>query len=462
MSGPASLRARLLGGVLAAVTLVWIGVAAIGWLRARHETEELFDAHLAQSAAVLVALLAGDDDEEGDDELEFELEHAPELHRYARNVAFQVWERGRKLRVHSRNAPRSRLAKIEKGFADVRIEGDRWRVFSTWAFDRRALVQVGERVDSRDAVGAQIARHLLVPLALALPLLAIALSLAVGRALAPLRVLAAAVATRDPRRLEPVAPGRVPREVQPLVERLNDLFARIDASLERERAFTADASHELRTPLAAIRAQAEVARASADDAERRRALDQVIAGCDRAARIAEQLLTLARLESGECREHFAACDLAVIAREVLAELAPAAHSRGVTLELEAPAPVPVRGDAALLHVLIRNLADNAVRYGASGGCVRIRSSQAGAQASLRVEDQGPGLAPADRNRVFDRFHRGATGAESGAGLGLAIAARIAALHGATLALDESPGGHGLTAMLDFAGTVPSSTEVRLA
>jgi len=440
------LRVRLLAGVLAAVAIVWIAVAAIGWWRARHETEELFDAHLAQSAAVLVALLSGDGD---DDELELELDHAPELHRYARNVAFQVWERGKKLRVHSRNAPRVRLSDRETGFADVRIEGAPWRVFSTWAFERRMLVQVGERMDAREAVGAQIARHLIAPLVVALPLLALALSFAIGRALGPLRAIAGAVATRDPHRLEPVVVAGVPREVRPLVERLNALFERIAASLDRERAFTADAAHELRTPLAAIRAQAEVARAAIDDAERRRALDQVIAGCDRAARLAEQLLTLARIEAEAWGERFADCDLASIAREVLAELAQSAHTRGVAVALDAPEAVPVLGDAALLHVLVRNLADNAVRYGAAGGRVRIAVARGAEGVSVRVEDDGPGIAPAERTRVLDRFYRGLGGGESGAGLGLAIAARVAALHGATLSLGEGPGGRGLSVSVAF-------------
>ncbi|MEB2344917.1 MAG: ATP-binding protein [Deltaproteobacteria bacterium] len=450
MSRAPSLRARLLGGVLLAVALVWLAVATAGWLRARREAEALFDAHLAQAAAVLVALLADDDDDDDDDheELELEIEHAPELHRYARNVAFQVWE-GRTLRVHSRNAPRERLSGVEQGFSDATVAGARWRVFSARAFGGRGLVQVGERADTREAVAARLAWQLLLPLAVALPLLAAALSLAIGRALGPLRALADAVATRDPQRLEPIAAERVPREVRALVDRLNELFARIDASLERERAFTADAAHELRTPLAAIRAQAEVARAAAAGAERRHALDAVIAGCDRAAHLAEQLLTLARLEAEAWPERLAGCDLAAVARGVLAELGQAAHSRGVALALDAPEPVPVRGDAALLHVLVRNLADNALRYGASGGRVRVVAEAGAAGAVLRVEDQGPGLAPEARARVLDRFHRELGTGESGAGLGLAIAARVAALHGARLGLADGPGGRGLTVSVSF-------------
>jgi len=450
MSRPASLRARLLAGVLCAVSIAWVGVSVTGYLRSRHEMEDLFDAHLAQSAALLIAQISesGEEEEDDDDEgRELELEHAPELHRYARNVAFQVWERGRKLRAHSRNAPRKKLSAKEEGFSDASVDGVRWRVFSTWALERRALVQMAERADARDAVSAQIARHLLAPLLVALPLLGVGLLLAIGRALAPLRALADAVAARDPQRLEPVAADRVPGEVRALVERLNELFARIEVSLERERTFTADAAHELRTPLAAIRAQAQVARGSRDDAERAHALGQVIAGCDRAARLSGQLLTLARLEAGEWRERLVPCDLDAVAREVLAEVAQTAHSRGVAVELHAEAPVTVRGDASLLHVLLRNLVDNAIRYGAGGSAVRVELGRDASHAVLRVVDQGPGIPAAERARVRDRFYRGLGTGESGAGLGLAIASRIAALHGAALELDEGPGARGLSVTL---------------
>jgi two-component system sensor histidine kinase QseC len=237
--------------------------------------------------------------------------------------------------------------------------------------------------------------------------------------------------------------------VRPLAERLNALFRRVGESLEKERAFTADAAHELRTPIAGIRAQAQVAREATEDAERRRALDQVLAGCDRAARLAEQLLTLARLDAGQGQLRLAPCDLAQIAREVLAELAPGAHSCGTALALVAVAPVPVAGDSLLLHVLVRNLVDNAVRYGGPEGAVTVTVGRDAEGSRLCVSDRGPGIPLAERQRVLDRFYRSVGTREQGAGLGLSIVSRIAALHGAKLELSEGPGGHGLCATVGF-------------
>lgn len=448
-----SLRLRLLVGILAAVALAWVGVAWSAYRQSRQQLDELFDAHLAQFASLLIAQLSEDDD---DDEIDFE--HAPRLHPYARHVAFQVWERGKRLRVHSRSAPRTRLSKDDEGFSDATVDGVEWRVFSAWTRGRRALVQVGERRDARQQVSREVAAHILLPLGLALPLLGGVLAFAIGRALRPLRQLADDIGGRDPQRLEPVVASDAPREIRPLVERLNALFARIAESLERERAFTADAAHELRTPLAAIRAQAQVAREAGGDAERRRALDQVIAGCDRAARLGEQLLTLARLDASATPRSFAPCDLTEIARDVLAELADGAHARGVAVELESQSPAVVQGDAGLLHILLRNLVDNAARYAPRGTVVRVETAAPApaAAALLRVSDEGPGIPPAERGRVLDRFYRVLGTNQPGAGLGLSIAARIVALHAASLELGDGPGGRGLTVRVCFP---PDTTRV---
>ncbi len=440
-SGPRpaySLRRRLLVALLGALALVWLATALYSYFDARHEINRLLDAHLAQSASLLVAQL-------GHELEEIELEHAPGTGEPGRRVAFQIWERGSLLRLHSANAPQSRLSPREEGFSTARIDGRSWRVFSAWDARHRFLVQVGERDEARREIGAGIAASLLLPLAAALPLLGLFVWLTVRRALAPLARLGREVGARRAGDFAALSAQDAPSEVAPLVESLNALFERLDRLLETERRFTADAAHELRTPLAALKTQAQVARGASDDAMRVRALEGVVAGCDRATRLVDQLLTLARLEPAEAGRPAEPCDLAALARRVVAELAPAALARRIDIELAAPESAPVQGHGDLLEVLLRNLVDNAVRYSPEGTTIKVELGAAG----LSVTDEGPGVAAADRAKLGRRFYRILGSGQSGSGLGLSIVRRIAEIHGARLAFGEGPGGRGLRVSVEF-------------
>lgn len=446
-----SLHFRLLAGTLASVTVIWIVLALFAWREARHEAEELFDAHLAQTA-VLLAAFAGHDADEID-------EHVAS-HPYTRKVAFQIWQ-GEQLLVHSDAAPQTRLSPVERGFSDAAG----WRVYSLWDDRGRHLIQVAEALQARHDVSRQLAEHLLTPLAIALPLLALALALLIRRSLRPLSQLADDIGHRDAGRLDPIAAAGAPSELKPVLDRLNQLFARVDASLTQERRFTADAAHELRTPLAAMRTHAQVAMGAvgaASPAERDSALASVIEATDRATHLIEQLLTLARLDATAINSAFTDCDLHDLAATAIAAAAPTAMAKGVELVLTDGPAVSVRGDAALLGVLLRNLIDNAVRYspsnpGVTGGnplcgtgvTATVRSD---GRPLIEIVDQGPGIPPAERARVLGRFYRIAGSGASGSGLGLSIAARIAELHGARIEFDDGPGGKrgkGLTVRVVF-------------
>ena len=435
---PYSLRRRLLLALLGGVALVWIGTALYSYFDARHEINRLLDAHLAQSASLLVAQV-------GHELEEIDLEHAPSAGERGRRVAFQIWERGTVLRLHSANAPQARLSQREEGFGTARIEGRSWRVFSAWDARHRYLVQVGERDETRREIAAGMAANLLLPLAAALPLLGLFVWLTVRRALVPLERLGREVGERRAGDFAPLAAQGAPSEVAPLVESLNGLFQRLDRLLESERRFTADAAHELRTPLAALKTQAQVARGASDDTARTHALDGVIAGCDRAARLVDQLLTLARLDPAEAGRPAERCDLAALARRVVAELAPAALARRIDIELAGAQSAPVRGHGDLLEALLRNLVDNAVRYSPEGSTIEVRVGA----ASLSVSDAGPGVAPAEREKLGQRFFRILGSGQSGSGLGLSIVRRIAEIHGARLAFADGPGGRGLRVSVEF-------------
>jgi signal transduction histidine kinase len=324
----------------------------------------------------------------------------------------------------------------------------------TWYEARHELIELlahppstssAHFAEERDEVAGEIAEQLLKPMLFALPALAILLVVAIGFALAPLRLLARDVATRAPDRLDPLPVETLPAEVKPLVARLNGLFADIMRSLENERRFTADAAHELRTPLAALRAQAQVAMASVDAAERQRALTQILAGCDRATHLVAQLLTLARLDAGTSHP-MQVVALRTVAEEVLSMAAGEAIERHCDLVLR-DGDAQVRGDPLLLQALLRNLVDNALRH-SGGKQIEVAIGRTGKDALLTVSDNGRGIAAGERELALQRFYRSTPGDQehdgtAGSGLGLSIVKRIIELHDGRLEIESPATGKGI-------------------
>jgi two-component system sensor histidine kinase QseC len=437
-----SLRRRLLFLLSGTVLAAWLATAVFTYFDARKEIGEMLDAHLAQSAGLIAAQL----EHELDDDRESTV---PRQYKHERKIAFQVWDKKGRLLLRSSSAPETRLQSRSEGYGDAEIDGKRWRIFSRWDESRHYLVQVGERYELRNELAESVASHLLHPLYFALPALALLIWLAVGAGLAPLAGIAREVAQRAPDNLAHLDAGNAPREISPLIAALNALFDRLRTSLEQERRFTADAAHELRTPLAAVKTQAQVALGATGEAERGRALANVVSGTDRAARLVEQLLVLARLDPQTALPPGQRVDLQALAQQGVAELAPAAAGKGVEAGLAPGETAPVAGDAVLLAVLLRNLLDNAVRYTPPGGEVEVSVKPAAGGVSLAVVDSGPGIPEAERGKVFDRFHRVLGTGEEGSGLGLSIVRRIADLHRATVVLGEGPGGRGLRVEVTF-------------
>ena len=441
-----SLAQRLTAMVLGFVLVTWLGTVAVAWFVTQHELNELLDAHLAQTAALLATGEVDDDDA---------VVEAPTLlHKYQSRVAFQIWHKG-KLHARSADAPEAPMAPAAtRGLSDQRIGGARWRVFTVARLDKdrvEDVIHVGEQASARRHVLLASLRGSLLPLLVALPLLAAGIWWAVRRAVRPLRSLGASVAARHPHTLEPLPEDGVLPEVRPLVRALNGLFERVHEQLASERRFTADAAHELRTPIAGIRMQAQVAQGATQDEERRAALAATIAGCDRATRLVEQLLQLARLEADMADTRApdsrrGQADLAAAAAQQVHELAAQAGRRGQQMALDRPphaVAVPMSGP--LLAVLLRNLIDNALRYGPDGGRVQVQvlAATADAGARLVVEDAGPGLSDADLQRLGERFFRVLGSGQSGSGLGWSIVQRLARLHDLDMALDRSPALGGL-------------------
>lgn len=454
-----SLRRRLLIILLSTTLAAWAVIAAASFVQARRQINDLLDAQLMQSARVLLSLVRQDLYEDymapGYDREDIRLNTLRahlERHRYDTELAFQIIVEEDRFRFRSSGAPEQPLSDDSPGFSDFQRTGEHWRVFTLLDPDDRIVVRVAEHQGVREELVNSIALGLLLPLAVGLPVLGFLVWNSVSRTLSPLRRLAAQIQERNPAHLDPVAGGDTPREVQPLVDALNRLLRRLGEILERERRFTSDAAHELRTPLAALKTQAQVAQRLEDPEARQRALSQLNRGIDRATRLVEQLLNLARVDPEAGADAFESVDLAELLREVMSELGSAAVVKNVDLGLETPERLQVTGNRGALIVLVRNLLDNALRYTPPCGRVDVSLSQEAGECRLRVRDSGPGIPAAEREMVFQRFYRGENnrgpGAGSGSGLGLSIVQRIAELHRARIRLENPPDG-GLLVEVGF-------------
>ena len=320
-----------------------------------------------------------------------------------------------------------------------------------------ALIQVGETLEARRVLSNQILFDTLTWQALLLAAVALLVWFAVRLVLQPLMQLKSAVETRGLNDASDVDPTLVHKEVRPLVAALNSSRSRMHMLINSQRRFIADASHQLRTPLTVLKTQAELAlrefdKAGADPAALREIVYSMAATTDSTVNLANRLLTLARIEHrGE--DSTAPVSLRDLARQVGLELAIAAVARNIDLSLEAEQEGTVHGQALLLHEMLANLVDNALRYTPQGGTVILRVNESADSVTLEVEDSGPGIAAAERERVFAPFYRAAATLErnpGGHGLGLAIVRDIATLHGATIQLDDAAGGQGLKIRIIFA------------
>lgn len=450
-----SIRRRTLGLVLLVFGVSMLAIGLVSYRYAAHEIEELYDASLAQNARLLEGLIQAPLPDDQREALLASLESAvaraeqsdKELpgHRYESKLAFQLWEEDRLL-LRSASAPPEPFTEAPPGYASSRVAGHDWRVYVLDLPEPSRRVMVAERDDVRGELTRAVALRTLLPDLVGLPLLALLLWWAAGWGLRPLSLLAAAIRQRDPHNLQPLVMRPLPRELDTIVGALNRLLERIRGLRVREKRFIADAAHELRTPLAVLDLHAQNALATEDPADRREALEELRRGVARATRLVTQLLTLARLEPEE-EEASAriASDLLVEVREALAELSPLAVERGQALDLTADEESDWRlaTEPGAIATLVQNLVGNALRYTPDGGRVTVSLAAEATRLTLRVDDQGPGIPAAERERVTERFHRAGPGA--GAGLGLSIVERLLARHGGTLRLEEAPDG-GLRAV----------------
>jgi two-component system sensor histidine kinase TctE len=303
-----------------------------------------------------------------------------------------------------------------------------------------ALVQVAETLDKRAQLANEIIKGVILPQFIILPIVLALVWFALARGLSPLAQLQERIRARRPDDLSPIDSRQVPEEISPLVGSLNDMLERLSQTIEMQKRFIADAAHQMKTPLAGMRMQSELALRQLDPEEIHRSLEQLATSSESATRLVNQLLALARAEN---QPHaglaFDQLDLAALARETVQDWVQASFAHHIDLGYEPPEqPVQIAGNWLMLREMLSNLIDNALRYTPAGGSVTVRVRQDGELAILEVEDTGPGIAPAERAHVFERFYRILGSAAPGSGLGLAIVREIAQQHGAEVELFNNP------------------------
>ncbi|MES2533754.1 MAG: ATP-binding protein [Pseudomonadota bacterium] len=432
-----SLRARLLVFLLAAIVLAAGAQALVAYRTVLQEADQIFDYHMQQMALSLraglppgaaVGGLPG-----GEQNFEF---------------VVQVWTSdGVRIFESAADAALPQLAVL--GFVDARARGTTYRVYSVQT--RGGLViQVAQDMAVRQRMAGALALRTVGPAALMAPLLMLVVWWVVSVSLKPVARVRKQVAARQADDLSPVSEAGLPEEVRPLVQELNLLFARVRQAFDAQKHFVADAAHELRSPLAALKLQVQGLQRANDDATRDVAVGRLAAGIDRATRLVEQMLALARHEASIAGgAGLVPVDLGEVARLAISDAIAGAQARSIDIGIAHADAASVSGQPEALRMLLRNLLDNAVKYTPEGGRVDVRIDAAPEGVRLLVEDSGPGLPPEERGRVLDRFYRAGQPQAPGSGLGLAIVQSIATLHGATLVLDASQNLGGLRVTVQF-------------
>ncbi|MFL6673311.1 MAG: sensor histidine kinase [Massilia sp.] len=450
-----SLFGEILDWMLAPLLLLWPMSIAITYLVAKSIANQPFDHALEDSVTVLAQQVKVVDGG-----------LAARLPGSARdilraddvdNVYFQIMGPGGAYVDGDRDLPLPRDDENERSGA-VRFRSDAMHgtpVRVAWSYvnldplpergrePRLALVQVAETLDKRAQLANEIIKGVILPQFIILPIILALVWFALSRGLSPLAQLQERIRARRPDDLSPIDSRQVPEEISPLVGSLNDMLERLSQTIDMQKRFIADAAHQMKTPLAGMRTQSELALRQLDPDEIHRSLEQLAKSSESATRLVNQLLALARAENQpHTGPAFEQLDLGALARATVQDWVPASFAQHIDLGYEEPeAAVAISGNPVMLRELLSNLIDNALRYTPAGGSVTVRVRRDGQQALLEVEDTGPGIAPGERPRVFERFYRILGSNVPGSGLGLAIVREIAQQHGAEVDIFNNPRSH---------------------
>ncbi|OZI59784.1 ATP-binding protein [Bordetella genomosp. 11] len=431
-----SLRGRLIFFLFAAIFVAALVQGIVAYRNILQQTDEIFDAQLQRTAT---SLTAGDG-------LLSAAPSGPAGSVPEDSLIIQIWTADG-ARLFKSASGKLLPDPVMLGFSTVKAGAATYRVYAMATPFQ--VTQVAQDMAVRQKTARALALRSVGPIAAAAPLLMIVVWWVVGASLRPVRRTRDELAKRQPEALSPVGETGLPDEIRPLVHELNLLLDRTRQAFAAQKRFVGDAAHELRSPLAALRLQLQALQRPGDEAARRIAVDRLAAGIERASRLIEQLLSMARHDAAATQVPPRRVELVQLMRQAISDILPDANAKAMDIGMEGVPEAWVRADPDALALLARNLLDNAIKYTPAEGRIDVCIETYGEAVTLIVDDSGPGIPPAERERVFDRFYRAQNHDAVGSGLGLSIVEAVARRHDAAIFLEDAPRLGGLRVRVRF-------------
>jgi two-component system, OmpR family, sensor kinase len=431
-----SLKKQIIVWLVVLLAVVGVLAGAISYYLARNDASALLDQQLR-----LVARSIDEGSQLASMQTGFRKENAEEVER---DFVIQVWYEDKPVRTSRPDfsLPMARLT----GFSNMTAKDGTWRVY-TIVYPNRT-VQVSQSDKVRREIATSAAMRALIPIAGLIPLFWLLVAFVVGRILKPLETVTSAVTARDASSLDPLPLAAIPREILPLIVEMNALLSRLKEALESQRQFVSNAAHELRTPLAAMQLQIENLSQSQSPEDLKLRVDELVSGLQRASRLVNQLLRMARFEAKK-QSIRTEVDLGEIVKSCIGDFIPLAEKKRIDLGMMRDDRSVIVSNADDLRILFNNLLDNAIRYIPEGGRIDVSLIHTGTRAIVEVSDNGPGIHEPLLPRVFDRFFRASGQETGGSGIGLAIVKAIASRESAEIELRNRKDGNGLVAGVSF-------------
>ncbi len=408
-----------------------------GYQKSMHHGENLLDNELKIVAGVLI-------------EQPLALStNAVQVSNNSAQLLYQIWQNN-SLLSGSSSLSNNQIS-FSEGFQTANVAGQRMRVFVMRKNTRKVIV--AEPMSKRFELAEAVILSAMLPMLWAVPLLAIFISFFVKYALAPLTRLSKQLATRQANDFTPINWQVTDEEIKPVINRLNDLFKRVETAYLRERFFASDAAHELRTPLSSLKINVHNLASKQSNSQNHQELQAMSQGINRLSNIVEQMLILGRTQPEQWQRQFSEQSLLAITQQVVSEQYDKIDGKNQTISLEGDDFV-INGDEFTLTTLIANLLSNAIKYTPDNGQIIIKLASSNNGFSWQIDDSGAGMTEEQKDRIFNRFYRVGgdqhPSGEQGAGLGMAIVQHIIAIYGASIHLANSPLG-GLTVKVTFTG-----------